>query len=53
MILDLVFGAVLNHLLAYPPDRRHELSASVSRWREQAVDLVLCFVHRQVASRSR
>jgi AcrR family transcriptional regulator len=41
MILDLVFGAVINHLLAYPRARRHELSESASKWSEQAVDLVL------------
>jgi AcrR family transcriptional regulator len=46
MILDLVFGAVINHLLAYPPGRRQELLASVPRWCEQAVDLVLSSVSR-------
>jgi AcrR family transcriptional regulator len=49
MILDLVFGAVINHLLAYPSARRHELTAAVPKWCEQTVDLVLTCLDRPSA----
>jgi AcrR family transcriptional regulator len=41
LILDLVFGAVINHLLAYPAGRRRELLSSVPGWCEHLVDVVL------------
>jgi hypothetical protein len=47
MILDLVFGAVINHLLAYPRARRHELAEAAPKWCEQTVDLVFTCLDRR------